>query len=183
MSELFRAGTLIPKGFALAITSWENDGDDYKTLFIKGLQSKNITNEVLHVLGWFSHCRDDMGNDNIDHEEILTRLWSGIESGIITKEFFDLFLEEVEFPVIGDDYEHDNWLDRVAQSEGYEAVEEMVRNFCGIPEQYEMNHARMVENVKVHFFQEDFHVPDMPPAIAQFSGAWCERSKITEWKL
>lgn len=183
MSELFRPGAVIQKGYTVAITSWENDGDEYDTIFIKGLPSKDIVNQVLHVLKWFSHSTDDMGNEDIQHEEILDRLWNGIENGIITKEFFDRFLDEVEFPVIGTDEDHDNWLDRVAQSGGYEEVENMVRGFNGYPVQYECNFARMVENVRIHYFEEDFKVPNMPPALVTFSGSWSDRKSTVEWKL
>lgn len=183
MSELFRPGAVIPKGYTIAITSWENDGDDYDTVFVKGIPSKEIVNEVLHVLTWFSHANEDMGNEDIQHEEILDRLWDCIGNGTITKEFFDRFLAEVEFPVFGTDEEHDDWLDRVAQAGGYDEVEEMVRGFMGYPVQYDSNFARMVEGVRIHHFEEDFKVPDMPKALAQFSGAWSERNSTKEWKL
>jgi|AGFT01.1.fsa_nt_gi hypothetical protein len=41
MTDLFRSGTTIPKGYAVSITSWENDGDDYDTCHWTGLESKN----------------------------------------------------------------------------------------------------------------------------------------------
>ena len=181
--SLFKPGAVIPKGYTITITSWENDGDDYDTVYIKGLPTKDIVNEVLLVLKWFGHAYEDMGNDNIQHEEILDRLWYCIEGGTITKEFFDRFMGDVEFPVIGDDQAHDDWLDRVAQSGGYDEVEDMVRGFCSYPMQYDHDFARMVEKAQIHYFAEDFKVPEMPPAIAEFDAGWGNRNRNKEWKL
>lgn len=183
MSKLFKPGSVIQKGYTISITSWENDGDDYDDNFIKGLPDVYIVNEVLHVVKWFSHAADDMGNDDIAHEEILSRLWDCVQSGIITKEFFDRFLPDVEFPTGSTDEEHDDWLDRVAQADGYEVVGDMVREFCGYPVQYEYDFARMVERVNVYYFDEDFKVPDMPGTVAKFDGSWGERNSTKEWKL
>lgn len=183
MSNLFRPGAVIPKGYTIAITSWENDGDDYDTIYVKGLPTTDIVNEVLHVLKWFGHCSDDMGNEDIQHEEILDRLWNGIEDGIITKEFFDRFMGDIEFPVIGDDEAHDDWLDRVAQNGGYEDVEDMVRGFLSYPMQYESNFARMLESVVIHHFEQEFKVPAMPPALTKFDASWSERGSNTVWKI
>lgn len=181
--SLFLPGAVIPKGYTIAITSWENDGDDYDTIYIKGLPSESIVNEVLLVLKWFGHCHDDMGNENIQHEAILCRLWDCIENGTITKEFFDRFMGDVEFPVIGTYKDQDDWLDRVASNGGYEEVEDMVRGFLSYPMQYESDFARMLERVVIHHFEEDFKVPNMPPELVKFDAGWGKLNADKEWKL
>ena len=183
MADLFRPGTTVPKGYVLEIVSWENDGDDYDTCFVKGIDDISLLNELLVFVQWFAHSSNDMGNDDILHEEILSRLWDCIKKGTITEAFFARFLSDVEYPTIGDDYAHDDWLDRVASSDGYSEVEDLVHSLIGYPVNYESNFARCVDNVRIYHFDQAFKVPDMPNPIKRISGAWSERANKEQWKL
>lgn len=184
MSELFRPGTTIPKGYTLAVTSWENDGDHYDTIFIKGLEDKNIVNQVLHVLRWFSHARDDMGNDQIAHEEILCRLYDAYHAGVITEKYFNRFLCDVELPpLLNSDENFDEWLETVVKNEGYDEVADMVREFLGCAIEYDYDHARVVSDVRVYFFDTPFEVPPAPKHLINFDGSWKNRADQSEWTI
>lgn len=54
-------GTVIPAGYMLGITTWENDADHYKTIFKTGLQSKEEVNQYLWDL---SHCRSSQSRSD-----------------------------------------------------------------------------------------------------------------------
>ncbi|AZU98360.1 hypothetical protein SEPL_009 [Salmonella phage SE_PL] len=181
MPELFRPGAHIPKGYTVCITSWENDGDDYDNNFIRGIQTKEEVNQLLHIMTWFSHREEDMGNEDIQHEEILERLHQGHIDGIFTPEFvnkhFDLELPAVDCT----DEEFDDWLDSVVLNNGYNDVEDFIHQTLGYPVQYDSDFARMVERVHVYFFEEDLHIPDAPKPITTFDGAY--RADKVDWKM
>ena len=69
-------GQVIPKGLAMAITTWENDADRYSTQMVYGLEKEEI-NQVIHVLEWFSsngRRGEYLGNNDYNHEAILEKL-------------------------------------------------------------------------------------------------------------
>ena len=181
-NTLFTPRRVIPAGYAVIVNTWENDGDDYGEYHILGIPDKAMVNQLLHVLQWFAHSSDDMGNEDIQHEEILDRLWNGIQHGFITSEFFKRYLD-IEFPVGSTDDDHDDWLDRIASTGGFAKVQSMVHKFLGFPVSYDIDFARMVENVEVRYFEQEYVVPALENPLASFDGSWQERHKVDPWKL
>lgn len=68
-----KSGQNIPKGYAVAVTTWENDGDNYKTKTVYGLDEKEVL-FTLELVGIFksdnSHDMEDVGIGNADIEDV-----------------------------------------------------------------------------------------------------------------
>jgi|AGFS01.1.fsa_nt_gi hypothetical protein len=124
---------------------------------------------------------DDMGNDPIQHEEILSRLHTAYKADIISFEFIQKHLEIDMIAKDCTDEEWDNWLDSIVENDAYTCVEDFVRSICGCPVQYDYDHARMVERIDVYYFDNDIHIPAAPKPMQQFKGGYHDEK--VEWKL
>lgn len=178
---MFAPGTVIKKGYTLSITSWENDGDDYDTKIVSEISDYHRLNEYLLVLGWFSHCADDMGGTHLDHQEMLTRLFDNYKNGKLTLEFISTFIES-PFPSISSTEEDfEDWLDSIASE--YGDVEDRLHELLGYPVSYDTEYMRVVSKVEVHYFDEDFVVPDLPKPQFVFDGDWRVKSTYEGWSI
>jgi hypothetical protein len=179
MAKLFVPGTTIPKGYALSVTSWENDGDEYETHSISGL-SKEQVNEYLLVLGWFSHCADDLGGEDLTHSDFIERLFENYVYGKLSLEFISTFTNS-EFPAIEcSEAEYERWAESLYQSKP-DDVYDRLYDFLGCSEYYDESYMRVVSNVTVHHFEEEFVIPNTPPPIAEFNGDWSQRNDYDGW--
>lgn len=176
MSKLFVPGKTIPKGYALSITTWENDGDEYDTNVVTGLTKEQV-NEHLLVLGWFSHCANDLGGENLCYPDFLDRLFDNYKSGKLSLEFISTFTKS-EFPAIDcSDVEQEIWAELLHP----DIDSDRLYDLLGCSEYYDELYMRVVSNVTVHHFEEDLVIPNTPPPIAEFKGNWAQKNDYNGW--
>ena len=90
-------GQTIPKGYVIEIETWENDGDNYKTQTVFGVEEQEIQ-QYKYILELFhgSHCnnRNKCGNSEWDVVKhlVIAHIASGVKSGQLTYEFLDKVL-------------------------------------------------------------------------------------------
>jgi len=179
MSKLFVPGTTIPKGYALSITTWENDGDEYDTNTVTGLTKEQV-NEYLLVLGWFAHCADDLAGEDLNCSDFLERLFEQYKSGKLSLEFISTFTNS-EFPAIDcSDVEQEIWAE-LLHSSNDDDVYDRLHDILGRSEYYDESYMRVVCKVKVHHFEEEFVIPNTPPPISEFNGDWSQRNDYDGW--
>ena len=63
-------GKNIPAGYQLHITTWENDGDNYKTKIISGLGEFDLK----FYIDWINQFKGARGNDYVEDEELSSIL-------------------------------------------------------------------------------------------------------------
>lgn len=66
---------LFLKGYALQVTTWENDGDNYKTEIVSGFGTKEESTHITNFLNKFkSECQGGIGNITEDYENLVEDL-------------------------------------------------------------------------------------------------------------
>ncbi|AKY01997.1 hypothetical protein AU097_gp126 [Klebsiella phage JD18] len=155
-------GQVIPKGLAMAITTWENDADRYSTQMVYGLEKEEI-NQVIHVLEWFSsngRRGEYLGNNDYNHEAILEKLHT--EQKYVTPEFSKKFFG-VDVPAYDcSDEEFDAYLDN-----HYSCSNEVmyaIQAWLGNPIEYDYDFMRVFEKVEIFDIKEEIRIPDAPVA-------------------
>lgn len=184
MSDLFKSGSIIPLGYTVSVTTWENDGDDYTYQHIKGINNIELVKQFIFLLGWFSGSAADMGGGDMQHEEILTRLFDNYKDGKFSTEFIERFIDGKKLPELNcTDEEFEDWLDSCATDGVFTDIEEELHCLLGYPVNYDENYARVVSEVSVFYFEEEFIVPAAPEPIKKFSGKWNKDSIYECWQL
>lgn len=65
---IFETLQCIKEGYRVVFVSWENDGDDYKTLFVDGLTEYSA--RMMVDIAWLFHQNNDEKNySNLSHDE------------------------------------------------------------------------------------------------------------------
>lgn len=147
-------GQVIPKGYVLEIETWENDGDNYKTQTVFGVEEHEIS-QYKFILGLFkgSHCnnRSKCGNGDWDIVKhlVIAHIESGAKSGQLTPEFLDKVLGIPDLETLLNDDEEEYYLN--------EALTELL----GIACEYDGDFMRVVEQVKLYIIEEEIQIPDV----------------------
>ena len=149
-------GQTIPKGYVIEIETWENDGDNYKTQTIFGVEEQEIQ-QYKYILELFqgSHCnnRDKCGNSEWDKVQdlIIVHIESGVKSGQLTPEFLDkvLGIENLETLIEeGDDKQEFELLCSLQE-------------LLGEPVEYDSDFMRVVSWVKLYIIEEEIQIPNI----------------------
>lgn len=183
---MFKPGQHIPAGLLVQITSWENDGDDYRTEDLYNFPEKHI-NELLTVLQWFSAKESDLGNQEVHIEVLAERLINAYHEGSLSKEFIQSYFKLPSLP-------REDALEEEFNA-FYDAVNSNILDdfykFLSYPVQYDYGHCRCVSNVSIRRIEEDIIIPELPAPFKEFSaehqvrvcGKWVNNPDKSEWKI
>lgn len=182
---MFEPGQVIPKGVAVFVTSWENDGDDYRTTRHYAFPREHI-NSLLYVLKRFAANEDDLGNQDVDTSVLAEMLLTAYHEDFITKEFIqDVMGVTHPIPRVGcTDEEFNDFLDNVN-------VYKALIAFLDCPVQYDWGHCRCVSDVKILEIEEDIVIPTLPEALWEISaenqkrsgGTWVNNYPVDSWEF
>ncbi len=147
-------GQTIPKGYVVEIETWENDGDNYKTQTIFGVEEQEIQ-QYKYILELFhgSHCNnpDKCGNSEWDvvKDFIIAHIESGVKSGQLTPEFINktLCIENLENLVEG------------GNGQEFELLCSL-QELLGEPVEYD-SVLRVVSWVKLYIIEEEIQIPNV----------------------
>lgn len=134
----------IPAGYQLHITSWENDGDDYKTTILSGLSEPDarfyvdLATRFSSVNNWKT---PGLGNEEIDAEGLT-----------------ELMIEVLHVHPDISDTLRDAWLPatRFSSVEPYDfpkMYRQLCKNVLSNPVQYEGYFCRVVETIEVYYYE------------------------------
>ncbi|AIZ01924.1 hypothetical protein VR5_137 [Escherichia phage vb_EcoM-VR5] len=143
-------GQTIPKGYVIEIETWENDGDNYKTQTIFGVEEQEIQ-QYKYILELFqgSHCnnRNKCGNSEWDVVKhlIIAHIESGVKSGQLTPDFINKTLC-IENLVDGDN------------GQEFELMCSL-QELLGEPVEYDSDFMRVVSWVKLYIIEEEIQIP------------------------
>lgn len=147
-------GQTIPKGYVLEIETWENDGDNYKTQTVFGVEEQEIQ-QYKYILELFhgSRCnnRNKCGNSEWDVVKylVIARIESGVKSGQLTYEFLDKVLGIQDLEALLNDDEEEYYLN--------EALTELLGVAC----EYDGDFMRVISYVKLYIIEEDIVIPSV----------------------
>ncbi len=142
-------GQTIPKGYVIEIETLENDGDNYKTQTIFGVEEQEIQ-QYKYILELFqgSHCnnRNKCGNSEWDivKDLIIAHIESGVKSGQLTPEFINKTLC-IENLVEGD---NDQEFELLCS----------LQELLGEPVEYDSDFIRVVSWVKLYIIEEEIQI-------------------------
>lgn len=145
-------GQTIPKGYVIEIETLENDGDNYKTQTIFGVEEQEIQ-QYKYILELFqgSHCnnRNKCGNSEWDivKDLIIAHIESGVKSGQLTPEFINKTLC-IENLVEGD---NDQEFELLCS----------LQELLGEPVEYDSDFIRVVSWVKLYIIEEEIQIPNV----------------------
>ena len=147
-------GQTIPKGYVIEIETWENDGDNYKTQTVFGVEEQEIQ-QYKYILELFhgSHCnnRNKCGNSEWDVVKhlVIDHIASGVKSGQLTHEFLSkvLGVEDLDALLNGDDEEY--YLN--------EALTELLGMAC----EYDGDFMRVISYVNLYIIEEEIQIPSV----------------------
>ena len=148
-------GQTISKGYVIEIETWENDGDNYKTQTIFGVEEQEIQ-QYKYILELFqgSHCnnRNKCGNSewNVVKDLVITHIESGAKSGQLTPEFISktLCIENLENLVEGD---NDQEFELLCS----------LQELLGEPVECDSDFMRVVSWVKLYIIKEEIQIPNV----------------------
>ena len=148
-------GQTIPKGYVIEIETGENDGDNYKTQTIFGVEEQEIQ-QYKYILELFqgSHCnnRNKCGNSEWDvvKDLVIAHIESGVKSGQLTSEFINktLCIENLENLVEG------------GNDQEFELLCSL-QELLGEPVEYDSDFMRVVSWVKLYIIEEEIQIPNV----------------------
>lgn len=146
-------GQVIPKGYVLEIETWENDGDNYKTQTVFGVEEQEIQ-QYKYILELFCglHCdnRSKCGNTEWDlvKDFVIAHIESGVKSGQLTPEFINkaLCIE--------------NLVEGVDDDQEFELMYSL-QELLGNPVEYDNDFIRVISYVKLYIIEEEIQIPDI----------------------
>lgn len=155
-------GQVIPRGFAISCTSWENDGDDYQENAIYNVKPSH-TKCWLAVVKCFASNNTDpngMGNEDYSGDAFFEYC---VEHEDITPEFCE---EIFGFVLPHGDYTEDEFDARLEDfyQVQYKAMEK-IQKLIGVPVQYDYDFMRVAETFKLFYIIEDIVIPEAPTPI------------------
>lgn len=156
MSFKLTPGEVIPAGYTVQVTSWENDGDDYKYRTIHGLTKAEVQ-QFLNIAPYFySGCNDkqNFGNDDFNEGIINFVAQNYLEDKISTDLAKRLF--GIDFAV--------HSAEELAEDCNFSSSEladvvMAIQKWLGTPEQYEDDFIRVFQAATVHYVPEEIKVP------------------------
>lgn len=182
---MFKPGQVIPKGIAVFVESWENDGDDYRTTEHYAFPREHL-NSLLYVLKRFAANEDGLGNEEVDSSVLAEVLLTAYHEGHVTKDFLEDIMNVVEpIPRAGcTDEEFNTFCDDV---DPYPVLVD----YIGTPVQYDWGHCRCVSNVQILEIEEEIIIPALPPALWEISaehqkranGTWVTNYPVDTWEF
>lgn len=151
-------GETIPKGFVIEVTSWENDGDNYKTVQQTGISTEymNVVKRLAPLFRSRCNNRGCFGN-TCEGEVVPEILVEAVQ--VVLK---DLNPEDVykvlDYDIMSIDFENEDFLENQIE-EAADAISEFVRDeMLGSSEFYDF---RVIERVIVYYLPEDVIIPSV----------------------
>lgn len=143
---LVETGSIIPKGYMVKITSWENDGDDYRTVVSSGL-----TLEQAHFLKELAEKFDSslFGNKEYDSQIVSIMKELAADKGDELEDLIGFDINEIEEPEFG--------------YKDIEVLHFLYDHILHEPIGYESWFCRAVEYIEVFHLDTDFVVPSFEP--------------------
>ncbi|UOX40515.1 hypothetical protein UGMREWDR_CDS0209 [Aeromonas phage GomatiRiver_11] len=153
----FAPGTVIPEGYVIKITSWENDGDDYADILHTGRPMKDIEFfEKIKPIFKSRHNSKRRGYGNGDYNpEMAADLFEiFVENTHLSAQFKHyLGLTPDMYDSIDGDYtnsfNHDDFCEMVKE------------NITGCAKQYDFDFIRVVEAIKIEYNRSEYVVPEL----------------------
>lgn len=153
----FAPGTVIPEGYVIKITSWENDGDDYDDVIHTGRPMKDI--EFFEkIKPIFSSCHDgkNKGYGNRDYNpgmaaDLFEIFVENMHLSLQFKHYLGLTPDMYD-PLDGDytnSFSHDNFCKMVKE------------NITGYAKQYDFDFIREVESIEIEYNPSEYVVPEL----------------------
>ena len=150
-------GTVIPAGYLVKVTTWENDGDDYDTCLVSGLteQEKDF---LVYIIPLFKSAHVFPGEvAGYGNEDATFALMAGVVeiaeangTQAQVQRFFNMSCEEI-IEYIDDDCE--------------DAIDDFMQEaqaFLSIPMSYDDTFVRVVETVEVVYLDKEIVFPTIP---------------------
>ena len=129
---------MIKKGYRIEFTSWENDGDSYKTNVVQGLESEEEVRFYIKIANLFKSMNNPenkgFGNTferDFDEKDLMSKLKNiyekyglNIDEGL--KECFELMIEENQINYVTD------WIkdEILGYPENYDLCFRVLDSFC-----------------------------------------------------
>lgn len=128
----------IQAGYQLHITSWENDGDNYKTQTLSGIATREDVKFLLAIANLFIRSSSSWGNTDV-------------EDGVIASRVKELLVEHNN--ITGE--MRTNWEERTTVDEEYDEyqlhIEDLIGGLGGLGGNWYCNLRRVVERVEVYY--------------------------------
>lgn len=140
----FELGDTIPKGFLIKVTTWENDGDDYKTEVCTGLNRAQAI--FLYKLAEVFGSNGSLGNEDFSVHKIapkIIELMNESEDPESIEEYMGFSIREAK------DFEP--FFDHVLSF-----LKETILSY---PVSYDYDFCRVVERIDVFFIEEEIKIP------------------------
>ncbi|ATI17787.1 hypothetical protein [Aeromonas phage AS-yj] len=147
-------GTVIPRGYIVGITSWENDGDYYHTIYHTGLTRDDV--DFFRVIAPFFNSANDWkepgyGNDPYT-DALVFELFDKLEENPHMANQFKRFLD-IDCNVIDEEEGVPNWVT---------ILETIKKNITHEATYYDGDFIRVVESIDVWFIHDEFEIEEIP---------------------
>lgn len=155
----FKAGEVIPAGFAIGVTSWENDADDYQDNYLYNVPYRFLPCWEELMKAFSSDGQDDgMGNEDWNPWLLFDYC---VENEKITPEFTNFYLG-FEIPTTESEEEYETLLDIFISKKQYIA-QDKIQKLLGTPVGYDSDFMRVAEKFIVYKIEEPIEIPAFVP--------------------
>lgn len=156
----FNPGTVIPAGYIVKITTWENDGDYYKDKYHFGLTQSDV--QFFELVKPYFDSRHNGGKHR--------SYGNGEYSPYMAETFFELMGENLEFSeqfkkFMGLDStmydpEDGDYTNSFSHDKFCEHIQENFTNYS--TDSYDADFIRVIETVEVYHSENEYVVPELP---------------------
>lgn len=158
-------GTTIPQGYVIDVTTWENDGDNYKTKTLFGVEEHEIL-QFQYLLKKFksrySSTKIERYCGNCLFSEQSLFIYEYLVEGLFSDQLYPEFIKKV-FRIevdLGNKSEEDE--ERVFDLffvNGNKVLEGLINILGNASEYYDYDFLRVVESVKYSYIEEEIVLP------------------------
>lgn len=158
-------GTTIPQGYVIDVTTWENDGDNYKTKTLFGVEEHEIL-QFQYLLKKFKSRHSSTkaerycGNGLFSEQSLF--IYEYLVEGLFSDQLYPEFIKKV-FHIevdLGNKSEEDE--ERVFDLffvNGNKVLEGLINILGNASEYYDYDFLRVVESVKYSYIEEEIVLP------------------------
>lgn len=142
---------MIPKGYQVHITTWENDGDNYSTQILSGLTAGDVTFYIAIASKFKMYREPEIGNSYVPAEKLAEIISDILKQSrpTLRPEVVQPWVEALE-KFTADEKDEEEW--------AADFIYENLLELLGSPSEFycdEPNFCRMVESIKVFYIPED----------------------------
>lgn len=154
----FNPGTVIPAGYIVKITTWENDGDYYKDKYHFGctMADVNFFGLIKPYFGSHNSNKKNYGNDDYDVGMAET-FFELLEKHPNFAQQFSKFMG-IDSTMY--DFEDGDYTNSFSHSNFCEFIQENFTNYS--TDSYDHDFIRVIETVEVYHSKTEYVVPELP---------------------